>query len=108
MCDFDYDLFISHASEDKVGFVCKLVALLEADGLRVWFDEAELQVGDGLVESVEDGLRRSRFGVVVLSSRAFSEKRWAIAELAAEPPFAEVVGRRSSSRSPVVSPSALP
>lgn len=80
MGNFDYDLFISHASEDKAGFVRQLVALLEERGLKVWFDEAELQVGDGLVQSIEDGLRRSRFGVVVLSP-AFFAKRWPRAEL---------------------------
>jgi hypothetical protein len=78
--DFDFDLFISHASEDKDGFVRELVALLEQHGLRVWFDEAELQVGDSLVGSIDDGLRRSRFGVVVLSP-AFFAKDWPRAEL---------------------------
>lgn len=77
---FDYDLFVSHASEDKAGFVRDLVARLEERGLHVWFDEAVLQVGDGLVQSIDDGLRRSRFGVVVLSP-AFFAKRWTRAEL---------------------------
>ena len=80
MGDSDYDLFISHASEDSAGFVRHLVALLERHGLRVWFDEAELQVGDSHVRSIEGGLRRSRFGVVVLSS-AFFAKHWPRAEL---------------------------
>jgi len=78
--DFDFDLFISHASEDKEGFVRELVALLERHGLRVWFDEAELQVGDSLVGSIDEGLRRSRFGVVVLSP-AFFAKHWPRTEL---------------------------
>ena len=76
----ELDLFISHASEDKERFVRPLVAELEARGLRVWFDEAELQVGDSLIEKVDDGLRRSRFGVVILS-RAFFAKNWPRAEL---------------------------
>jgi hypothetical protein len=80
MPEFDYDLFISHASEDKEGFVRELVDLLVARGLRVWFDEAELQVGDSLVRSIDDGLSRSRFGVVILS-RAFFAKQWPRAEL---------------------------
>ncbi len=80
MDEYDYDLFISHASEDKAGFVRDLVAELEGRGLRVWFDEAELDVGDSLVESIDDGLRRSRFGAVVLSP-AFFSKRWPRAEL---------------------------
>lgn len=80
MDEYDYDLFISHASEDKAGFVRDLVAELERRGVRVWFDEAELDVGDSLVESIDDGLRRSRFGAVVLSP-AFFSKRWPRAEL---------------------------
>src|SRR3954454_9309840 len=80
MASADFDLFISHASEDKVGFVRELVTLLEQRGLRVWFDEAEIQVGDSLVSLIDDGLRRSRFGVVVLS-KAFFAKGWPRAEL---------------------------
>jgi hypothetical protein len=57
-----------------------LVALLREHGVRVWFDEAELEVGDILTESIDDGLARSRFGVVVLSP-AFFAKRWPRAEL---------------------------
>jgi|SRR5579862_51915 len=80
MADFDYDLFISHASDDKEGFVRDLVNVLVERDLRVWFDEAELQVGDSLVGSIDDGLRRSRFAVVILS-RAFFAKRWPRTEL---------------------------
>ncbi len=80
MPEFDYDLFISHASEDKEGFVRELVDLLVERGLHVWFDEAELQVGDSLVSAIDNGLSRSRFGVVILS-RAFFGKQWPRAEL---------------------------
>lgn len=74
MSDFDYDLFLAHASEDKAGFVRELAALLEQHGLKVWFDESELQVGDSLVRSIDDGIRRSRFGVVVLSQAFFAKR----------------------------------
>lgn len=80
MDEFDYDLFISHASEDKEGFVRELVNALVGRELSVWFDEAELQVGDSLRQAIDDGLRRSRFGVVILS-RAFFGKHWPRAEL---------------------------
>jgi hypothetical protein len=76
----DIDVFISHASEDKERFVRPLVTELEARGLRVWFDEAELQVGDSLTRKIDEGLSRSRFGVVVLS-KSFFEKDWPRAEL---------------------------
>jgi TIR domain len=57
--------------------VRELVVLLEEHGR---FDEAELHVGDSLVGSIDDGLRRSRFEVVVLSP-AFFAKDWPRAEL---------------------------
>ncbi|HYC91626.1 MAG TPA: hypothetical protein VEO54_20570 [Thermoanaerobaculia bacterium] len=34
----DYDVFVSHASEDKARFVDSFVAALEARGLKVWYD----------------------------------------------------------------------
>lgn len=57
-----------------------LVLALAAQHLSVWFDEDELRPGDSLIQSVEKGLARSRFGIVVLSP-AFFEKRWPRAEL---------------------------
>jgi hypothetical protein len=77
---FDFDLFVSHASEDKERFVRPLVRLLEDAGLDVWFDEASLRPGDSLIQSIEKGLSRSRFGIVVLSP-SFFDKRWPRAEL---------------------------
>jgi hypothetical protein len=78
--EVEIDLFISHASEEKERFVRPLVAELEKRGLRVWFDEAELRVGDSLTRKIDDGLNRSRFGVVILST-AFFAKEWPRAEL---------------------------
>jgi hypothetical protein len=35
----EWDLFISHASEDKVGFVKPLATALTSFGVRVWYDD---------------------------------------------------------------------
>jgi hypothetical protein len=75
-----WDAFISHASEDKDGFVRPLAEALRSFGLRVWYDEFALRPGDSLSRSIDRGLAQSRFGVVVLS-RAFFAKRWAQREL---------------------------
>jgi hypothetical protein len=75
-----FDLFISHASEDKAGFVRPLVNRLSRHGLAVWFDETTLTLGDSLRGSIDKGLSRSRFGVVVLSP-AFFSKKWPQLEL---------------------------
>jgi hypothetical protein len=75
-----YDLFISHASEDKEEFVRPLADALQALGVEVWYDEFLLRVGDSLRRSIDKGLGNSRFGVVVLSS-AFFAKNWPQYEL---------------------------
>src|SRR5436305_1021030 len=76
-----YDVFISHASEDK-GFACRLAGRLEDAGLRVWYDSFVLKLGDSIRECVDNGLAGSRFGIVILSP-AFFAKRWPKAELGA-------------------------
>lgn len=75
-----WDVFVSHASEDKESFVRPLVAALTKAGLRVWFDEQELTVGDSLRRSIDCGLARSRFGIVVISP-SFLSKHWPQKEL---------------------------
>lgn len=75
-----YDLFISHAWEDKEDFVRPLAAALEALGLVIWYDEATLTVGDSLRQSIDRGLVNSRYGVVVVST-AFFAKQWPQYEL---------------------------
>lgn len=75
-----YDVFVSHASEDKVGFVRPFVETLKSKGVAVWYDEFELQVGDSLRRSIENGLKNSKYGIVVLSE-AFFKKEWPQKEL---------------------------
>ena len=76
----DFDVFISHASEDKDEVVRPLAEALRQGGLEVWFDEFELRIGDSLRRKIDSGLARSRFGVVVLS-QAFLGKGWTNYEL---------------------------
>jgi hypothetical protein len=75
-----YDVFISHASEDKDEFVRPLKQKLEALGLRVWFDESSMKPGDSLRQEIDRGLASSDFGVVILS-KSFFKKQWTQAEL---------------------------
>lgn len=74
------DVFISHASEDKAEVARPLFELLTDDGLKVWFDEAELRLGDSLRRKIDDGLARCRYGVVILSPSFFA-KEWPQREL---------------------------
>lgn len=75
-----YDVFISHASEDKDDVVRPLALALREAGLSVWYDEFELKIGDSLRKKIDHGLAKSRFGIVVLSPR-FLDKGWTNYEL---------------------------
>jgi hypothetical protein len=43
-----WDVFISHANEDKDDIARPLAEKLKALGLKVWFDEYSLKLGDSL------------------------------------------------------------
>jgi hypothetical protein len=75
----EWDVFISHAKEDQ-DFVRPLAGNLRDRGLKVWFDEFTLVVGDSLRRSIDRGLAHSRFGVVVISPN-FLRKEWPQKEL---------------------------
>lgn len=75
-----WDVFLSHASEDNADVIHPLTEMLLDAGLRVWVDHKELQIGDRLLQRISEGLRLSRFGVVVFSPSFFG-KQWTEAEL---------------------------
>lgn len=76
----EYDVFISHASEDKDEVVRPLANALINEGLKVWYDEFELKIGDSLRRKIDKGLANSKFGIVVLS-KDFIKKGWTNYEL---------------------------
>lgn len=78
--DVQYDVFISHASDDKQDVVTPLAEALRAGGLSVWYDDFELKIGDSLRRNIDRGIASSRFGIVVLS-KAFFGKGWPEYEL---------------------------
>lgn len=76
----EYDVFISHASEDKDEIVRSLAHALTSHGLSVWYDEFTLRIGDSLRQKIDRGLAKSRVGLVVLSP-SFITKGWTNYEL---------------------------
>ena len=76
----EYDVFVSHASEDKDDVVRPLVRALQEKGVRVWYDEFELKIGDSLRRKIDQGLSKSRFGIVIIS-KSFIKKGWTNYEL---------------------------
>ena len=80
--DVQYDVFVSHAWEDKESFVEEFVQELQKLNLRVWYDKKQIKWGDSMRAKIDEGLRKSKFGVAVLSPDYIKEgKYWTKAEL---------------------------
>ena len=62
--DTQWDVFISHASEDKPTVVEPLAKALMQAGLVVWYDRFELKLGDSLRRKIDEGLAKD--GVIEL------------------------------------------
>lgn len=75
-----YDLFICHAFADKAAFVRPLVKALCEANVEVWHDEKSLKLGDSIRRTIDKGLSKSRFAIVVLS-KAFFARNWPQYEL---------------------------
>jgi hypothetical protein len=75
-----WDVFISHASEDKA-YVEPLAAALRAAGVSIWYDKTVLNWGDDLRPMIDNGLINCRFGIVVLSKAFLGKKKWTEHEL---------------------------
>jgi TIR domain. len=76
----EWDVFISHSSEDKVTFVAPLAKALSGLGVKVWYDKFTLKTGDVLTGTIDEGLSSSKFGVVVISP-SFIKRKWTQYEL---------------------------
>ena len=75
-----FDVFLSHASEDKDAIARPLYDELTAAGVTVWFDEAVLHLGDSLRRKIDEGLARCNYGIIIIS-RSFLSKEWPQREL---------------------------
>ena len=78
--DKRWDFFISHAFQDARDIAKPLSDALNAKGLLSWYADYSLKAGDNIRASIEYGLARSRFGIVILSKQ-FLEMRWTQVEL---------------------------
>ena len=61
------DLFLCHAWDDRRGAATKLTALLEAQGVSVWFSEKDILLGQPFMREIDRGLAKSRAGLVLIT-----------------------------------------
>lgn len=67
-------VFMSHSWSDKT-FVRKLAADLRDIGIRVWLDEAEIRIGDSLIQKIREGIDQIDYVAVVLSEKS-TQSEW--------------------------------
>jgi len=77
-----YDLFVSHAIEDKTSIANALTKALLQQGLRVWYSGQHLVLGQSVTHTINQGLLGSSYGLVLISP-AFLSSRWTMKELEA-------------------------
>jgi len=70
-----WDIFMSHASPDKP-YVRGLVKALRSKGVSVWFDEDCIKPGEPSRQAIKNGLRKSTYGIVVLSPAYIADRKW--------------------------------
>jgi len=75
-----WDVFISHAYEDKEDIARPLAKALQEFGIKVWFDEFCFKPGDNIRKTIDKGLSESKFGIIILS-KVFIDKYWTNYEL---------------------------
>lgn len=77
--DKDYDIFISYASEDT-DYVDNLEKAFVDSGFSIWRDKSSLGWGQSIRQSIDAGVVKSKFGLVVISSY-YIKKYWTSYEL---------------------------
>ncbi len=73
--EFQYNVFLSHSAKDKA-VVRPLAERLRQDGLKVWFDEWQIEPGHSIPAKIEEGLEHSSELVLCMSANAFGSD-WA-------------------------------
>lgn len=77
----DIDVFISHCGRDcKRDFADKLRERLEFSGLRCFFDDRDLRLGDNAGNTMLAVMCTAKYGLAIIS-RGFFQREWCVKEL---------------------------
>ena len=66
-------IFLSYTHKDK-DFARKLAMDLQKSGAKVWIDEGELQLGDSLIERIQEGIDNVDYLAVILTPESVKSK----------------------------------
>lgn len=93
----EYDVFISHSSDDKDDFVDQLAVALRKADIKVWYDSDNIGWGQSIRQEIDKGLTHSKYGIVIISP-TFIEKYWTAYEVDG------ILQKESSTGAPMVLP----
>ena len=107
----DYDIFISHASEDREAVARPIHAACEALGLKAFLDEEHIGWGENFTKKINAALGAARTVLTIISPVSVT-KEWPMAEVNTALTFevsgkkqvvALIVGKPDLSRLPLIS-----
>jgi hypothetical protein len=70
------DYFLCHDSRDKP-VARELYNAMQQEGLKVFFDEVNIELGDSIYQKIEEGIRNSKFGLILVSPNFIKNQAWA-------------------------------
>jgi RNA-directed DNA polymerase len=76
----DFDVFISHASEDKDAVARPIFEALEAIGVSVFFDENHINWGENYTAKINTALGAAKYVLAVITSTSVA-KDWPVLEV---------------------------
>lgn len=76
----EYDVFISHANQDKEDLIEKLYQSLQKLGISIFYDKESLEWGDNWKERILNGTKKAEFAIIVISENFF-DREWTEREL---------------------------
>lgn len=71
-----YDVFLSHAWQDKNSFADSLARELINQGFSVWYDTDTIKWGESIRAKIDGGLLTARTAIVILSSSYTAEEKY--------------------------------
>ncbi|MDE8565726.1 toll/interleukin-1 receptor domain-containing protein [Anoxybacillus rupiensis] len=77
----DFTIFLSHSSKDKP-LVDVIFNKLQVHEIKAWYDKYEIQLGDSIVDKINEGLENSDLGIICISKNFLnSSTGWTKSEL---------------------------
>lgn len=93
----EYDVFLSHANDDKGEIVDELYTSLKSLGINIFYDKTAIEWGDNWKERILEGTKKAEFAIIVISTNFF-DREWTEKELS------EFLSRQNQNKQKIILP----